>query len=74
MPAILIPDPSWPVTSLIYETMGFDKIIKIPYYDKAKNCINFGAVTNCIKSAPEGSILLLEACAQNPTGVDPTKE
>jgi len=26
------------------------------------------------KSAPEGSIFLLHACAHNPTGVDPTRE
>jgi len=27
-----------------------------------------------LKSAPEGSIFLLHACAHNPTGVDPTRE
>lgn len=27
-----------------------------------------------IESAPEGSIILLHACAHNPTGVDPTRE
>lgn len=26
-----------------------------------------------IKAAPEGSIVLLHACAHNPTGVDPTE-
>lgn len=27
-----------------------------------------------LRRAPEGSILLLHACAHNPTGVDPTPE
>ena len=26
------------------------------------------------QAAPEGSIVILHACAHNPTGVDPTKE
>ncbi len=29
---------------------------------------------NALDSAPDGSIILLHACAHNPTGVDPTKE
>jgi aspartate aminotransferase, cytoplasmic len=31
-------------------------------------------MTSTIKSAPEGSIILLHACAHNPTGVDPTRD
>jgi len=29
---------------------------------------------NGIRSAPEGSVILLHSCAHNPTGVDPTQE
>ncbi len=33
------------------------------------------AIVNYIlQDAPEGSVLLLHACAHNPTGIDPTKE
>ena len=31
-------------------------------------------MTSTIRSAPSGSIILLHACAHNPTGVDPTRE
>jgi aspartate aminotransferase len=31
-------------------------------------------MTNALKAAPEGAIILLHACAHNPTGVDPTRE
>ena len=31
-------------------------------------------MTETLKSAPEGSIILLHACAHNPTGVDPTRD
>jgi len=27
-----------------------------------------------LQTAPEGSVILLHACAHNPTGVDPTQE
>lgn len=29
---------------------------------------------DCLKSAPQGSIVLLHACAHNPSGVDPTEQ
>jgi aspartate aminotransferase, cytoplasmic len=34
----------------------------------------FAGLVEDLSAAPEGSIVLLHACAHNPTGVDPTPE
>ena len=41
-----------------------------------KKCfrLNFAGAMEDIKNIPEGSVILLHACAHNPTGVDPTPE
>ena len=36
--------------------------------------LNFAGAMEDIKNIPEGSVILLHACAHNPTGVDPTPE
>ena len=36
--------------------------------------LDFEGMLQDIKTAPEKSIILLHACAHNPTGVDPTEE
>lgn len=44
------------------------------YYDRSTNGLNFEGMVEDIQKAPKGSIILLHACAHNPTGCDPTKE
>ena len=36
--------------------------------------LDFDGMISGLQSAPSGSIILLHACAHNPTGVDPSKE
>lgn len=36
--------------------------------------LDFDGMVSAISSAPKGSIILLHACAHNPTGVDPSQE
>lgn len=50
------------------------KIQKYPYFSKKTKGLDFDGMLSTLKSAPEGSIILLHACAHNPTGVDPTQE
>ena len=45
-----------------------------PYFSTKTKGLDFEGMTSTIKAAPEGSIILLHACAHNPTGVDPTRE
>ncbi|TXG58942.1 hypothetical protein EZV62_016771 [Acer yangbiense] len=44
------------------------------YYDPDSNGLNFSALIDDVKNAPDGSFFLLRPCAHNPTGVDPTEE
>jgi aspartate aminotransferase, cytoplasmic len=44
-----------------------------PYFSAKTKGLDFEGMLSAIKSAPRGSIILLHACAHNPTGVDPTE-
>lgn len=45
-----------------------------PYFDAKTKGLNFEGMISTLKSAKAGSIVLLHACAHNPTGVDPTED
>ncbi|KAH0989807.1 hypothetical protein GBA52_001290 [Prunus armeniaca] len=42
------------------------------YYDPGTCGLDFQGMLEDLQSAPSGAIVLLQACAHNPTGVDPT--
>jgi len=44
------------------------------YYDKNTVGLDFEGLKADLEGAPEKSVVILHACAHNPTGVDPTKE
>lgn len=44
------------------------------YYDKSTIGLDFDGLLADIKNMPEKSIVVLHACAHNPTGVDPTEQ
>ena len=44
------------------------------YYNPQTIGLDFEGMITSLVSAPEKSIILLHACAHNPTGVDPTAE
>ncbi|GMK59192.1 hypothetical protein CspeluHIS016_0702070 [Cutaneotrichosporon spelunceum] len=70
---IYIPNPTWGNHTAIAKKAGL-KCDKYRYFDPATVGLNFEAMVEDIKAMPEGSIVLLHACAHNPTGVDPTQE
>ena len=51
--------------------MGFE-VTKLRYYKN--RAFDFENYINDIKSASDGSVIILHSCAHNPTGCDPTKE
>ena len=71
---VYISDPTWGNHFKIFEHCGFANRIKYPYYDQAHNSLNFAGMMESIGKAPRGAIILLHACAHNPTGIDPTRE
>ena len=44
------------------------------YYDRSANGLNFKGMLEDIDNAPDKSVILLHACAHNPTGCDPTHD
>merc|ERR1712055_448412 len=70
---IYLPKPSWGNHTPIFKHAGFN-VEGYTYYD-AKTCgLDFAGAMTDISNIPEGSVILLHACAHNPTGVDPTLE
>ncbi|CAN6847434.1 unnamed protein product [Brassica oleracea] len=72
---IYITQPTWsnhPKISML-EQVGLS-VKTYHYYDPSTRGLNFQGLLEDIGDAPPGSIVLLHACAHNPTGVDPTLE
>ena len=70
-PTCLISDPAWPNYNTIFGEAG----LKLSYYPYVKDGrINLSGTLNAFENAPNGSMVVLQACAHNPSGVDPTPE
>ncbi|XP_055709232.1 aspartate aminotransferase, mitochondrial-like [Phlebotomus papatasi] len=70
---IYLPVPSWGNHVPIFKHAGL-QINSYRYYDPKSCGLNFTAALEDISKIPERSIVLLHACAHNPTGVDPRRE
>ena len=66
---IYLPKPSWGNHTPIFKHAGFN-VEGYTYYD-AKTCgLDFAGAMADISNIPEGSVILLHACAHNPTGLN----
>lgn len=65
--------PTWVNHKQIFSNVNLPTK-EYPYYSTETNSLDFDGMIRGIDSAPEGSIILLHACAHNPTGMDPTQE
>ena len=68
-----VSNPTWANHNQIFNNVGIP-VKSYPYFSKATKGLDFDGMIGSLKSIPEGSIVLLHACAHNPTGVDPTQE
>ncbi|KAL0407765.1 UNVERIFIED_CONTAM: Aspartate aminotransferase, cytoplasmic [Sesamum radiatum] len=68
---IYIPQPTWGNHPKVFGLAGLS-VKTYRYYDPATRGLNFQGLLEDLGSAPSGAIVLLHACAHNPTGVDPT--
>ncbi|KAL0297277.1 UNVERIFIED_CONTAM: Aspartate aminotransferase 3, chloroplastic [Sesamum radiatum] len=68
---IYIPQPTWGNHPKVFSLAGLS-VKTYRYYDPATRGLNFKGLLEDLGSAPSGAIVLLHACAHNPTGVDPT--
>jgi aromatic-amino-acid transaminase len=70
---VLISDPSWENHRALFSQAGFT-VETYPYYNAQKRGIDFDAMLGALKSAPQGTVVVLHACCHNPTGYDITAE
>ncbi|RDB28447.1 Aspartate aminotransferase, mitochondrial [Hypsizygus marmoreus] len=70
---IYLPVPSWGNHTPIFRDSGLE-VRGYRYFDKKTVGLDFEGLKADLQAAPEQSIVLLHACAHNPTGVDPTQE
>ncbi|WOO80051.1 Aspartate aminotransferase, mitochondrial [Vanrija pseudolonga] len=68
---VYVPDPSWSNHRVMFEAAGF-AVRDYAYYDPQARSIAFDALLADLRAAPAGSIVVLHACAHNPTGCDLT--
>ena len=70
---IYFSSPTWANHNQIFTNVHLP-IATYPYFSTQTKGLDFEGMKSTISEAPEGSIILLHACAHNPTGVDPTRE
>lgn len=70
---ILIPTPTWGNHMAIFGECGLD-VRRYRYYNPSTNRLDYDGLLEDLKDAPDGSVVLLHACAHNPTGCDPNVE
>jgi aspartate aminotransferase len=56
----------------IFKNVGIEPV-DYAYYDPKTIGLDFQGFIEALKNAPDCSVILLHACAHNPTGVDPTQ-
>ncbi|MBN9378595.1 MAG: amino acid aminotransferase [Chlamydiales bacterium 38-26] len=70
---IYISDPSWPNHEPTFYKAGMS-VHTYPYYNPQTHTIDFESMCGAIKQMPKRSVVLLQACCHNPTGLDLSKE
>ncbi|XP_014289278.1 aspartate aminotransferase, mitochondrial [Halyomorpha halys] len=70
---VYIPSPTWGNHIPIFRHCGMN-VKYYKYYDKKTVGLDYQGLMSDIKGFPDRSLLLLHACAHNPTGIDLKKE
>lgn len=53
---------------------GFKEAREYRYWHEEKRALDIEGLLEDLRNAPEGAVVILHACAHNPTGCDPTQE
>jgi len=70
--SIYVPNPTWENHINIFSSSGIS--VKSYSYIGTNHKFNFDLLSDSISKIPNNNIILLHACAQNPTGYDLTRE
>jgi len=71
-PTAYFSNPTWANHFQIFSNVSLPHST-YPYFSKSTKGLDFAGMKKAISEAPERSIIVLHACAHNPTGVDPTQ-
>ncbi|KAG8758406.1 aspartate transaminase aat1, partial [Serendipita sp. 396] len=72
--AIYLPTPTWGNHIPIFKDSGLE-VRRYRYFTPGEGVgLDWAGAVEDLKNAEEGAIVLLHACAHNPTGIDPTPE
>ncbi|KAF6209748.1 hypothetical protein GE061_015497 [Apolygus lucorum] len=69
-----VSNPTWENHRLVFFNAGFKQCNEYRYWNEQKRGIDFEGLIEDLKAAPANSVIILHACAHNPTGCDPTRE
>ncbi len=70
---IYVPDPTWGNHIAIFKQCGLE-VRQYRYYDRKNKKLDIDGMIQDLSRATDGSIVVLHACAHNPTGCDPSLE
>ena len=71
---VYVSSPTWGNHNLIFKHAGYTNIRSYKYWDQETKSLDFSGWCEDLNNAPAKSVIILHACAHNPTGMDPTKE
>jgi len=66
-------DPTWGNHGLIFKNANYTSLRKYRYWDPVSRSLDFKGWMEDLEAAPENAVIVIHACAHNPTGVDPSK-
>ena len=70
---VYVPNPTWSNHNSIFKDAHL-KAEFYPYYNGKTRSLDFEAMIKKFNELPDKSVILLHACAHNPTGVDPSPD
>ncbi|KAI0392000.1 PLP-dependent transferase [Xylariaceae sp. FL0594] len=68
---VYLSNPTWVNHNQIFSNVSIP-VAQYPYFHKETRGLDFEGMKKALSGAKDRSIILLHACAHNPTGVDPT--
>ncbi|KIO06515.1 hypothetical protein M404DRAFT_946120 [Pisolithus tinctorius Marx 270] len=70
---VYLTKPTWVNHYAVFKNVDIAPV-EYPYFDPRTLGVDFDGLKSALENAPTRSIILLHACAHNPTGVDPNRE
>lgn len=67
-------DPTWENHRKVFLDGGFEEARSYRYWDQKNRAFDFNGMISDLEKAPSGAVVILHACAHNPTGIDPTRD